>query len=167
MIFSAPLSLGKTEHPASIQPVNFLISLNDRNNLLVLNNSLYCFPFAVTLSPPTVNDFFFFFKQEHFSTSRLSTKCPALLPHSITRCDGLMSHIWVCTAEQSFLLLQIIVPETFNFHFLQPHTVCVSHDSQDCSGPRALFNITSLSRSLTFCTAVFLMSKTGFTINPP
>lgn len=59
MIFSAPLSLGKTEHPASIQPVNFLISLNDRNNLLVLNNSLYCFPFAVTLSPPTVNDFFF------------------------------------------------------------------------------------------------------------
>lgn len=60
MIFSAPLSLGKTEYPVSIRSVNFLISLNDRNNLLVLNNSLYCFPFAVTLSPSMVNDFFFF-----------------------------------------------------------------------------------------------------------
>lgn len=164
MIFSAPLSLGKTEHPASIRSVNFLISLNDRNNLLVQNNSLYCFPFAVTLSPSMVNDFFPFGK----NTLALPDFSQNVLPYSHTpsQCDSLMSHIWICTVEQSFLLLQIIVPQTFHFHFLQQHIVCVSHDSQGCSGLKALFNITFLSRSLTFCATVSLMSKTGFMINP-
>lgn len=165
MIFSALLSLGKTEHLASIWSVNFLISLNDRNNLLVLNNSVL---FSLCCHLQLFHSkwlFFFSFWQEYFSTSRLFTKCPALLPHS-TQHDGLMSHTWVCTVEQSFLLLQIIVPETFNFHLTQPHIFCVSHDSLGCSGSRAPFNITSLSKSLTFCLAVSLMSKTGFTINP-
>lgn len=42
----------------------------------------------------------------------------------------------------------------------------MSRDSQGCSGSRASFSISFLSQSLTFCTAVFLMSKTGFMISP-